>query len=79
MTMICVKIARLEEHYDGVAKSIDKIEKALTGNGKPGLVDRVDDLYKYVYMIIGGIAVIGVLWTVLTFIVPFITHRGLPL
>ena len=56
-----------------------EIKKELVGNGEPGLKKKVARLYKYVYMIMGGAIVIGFLWTVFTFVFPYINHKGLPL
>jgi hypothetical protein len=50
----------------------DQINK---DNGHDCIKTSVDKLWRYVYMVIGGSAVIGILWTALTLFVPLVVKK----
>lgn len=49
-----VRLARLEEKFDSMGSDIADIKKAIKGNGKPGLIDRVNDVEKKLAEHAGG-------------------------
>jgi len=53
---------------------VDHLEKQVNGNGKVGLVDRVNKLYTYVYIGFGIVLAIGGLWSIVTLILPLFVH-----
>lgn len=54
-----VRLARLEEKFDSMAESIETIKKSLSGNGKPGLIGRLDNVEKKLAEYNGGAKMFG--------------------
>ncbi len=49
-----VRMARLEEKFDNIAKDIQGIKKLLEGNGKPGVIGRLEEVEKKLAEYDGG-------------------------
>jgi hypothetical protein len=62
-------ILKIVETLGRLDERSEKLEKLLSGNGQPGIVQRVTDLEAHQNRVIGGFAVIGAigagLWSVL--------------
>lgn len=54
-----VRLARLEEKFDSMASDISQIKKSLEGNGKPGLIGRLNDVEKKLAEYNGGAKMMG--------------------
>jgi hypothetical protein len=54
---------------------MDDLILVVKGNGKQGLVEKVDILYKYVYYVMGGAATVGILYCIISFVLPLILQH----
>lgn len=54
-----IKVDKIDEKQDTIAEDIAIIKSYLIGNGRPGIIKRVDQHDKYLYMISGGMGLIG--------------------
>jgi hypothetical protein len=54
-----VRLARLEEKFDSMAKDINQIKKVLEGNGNPGFIGRLEEVEKKLSEYNGGTKMIG--------------------
>lgn len=65
------QLARLDERLNGMDQKLDKVIHAIEGNGKPGLiirVDRVEQRWKaiaWVLAIVGGTVIVELIQKVL--------------
>ena len=71
-TNLAVHFAK-DEARDGL---LHELVKEIKGNGKPGLVARVDKLFIYVAWICGVGAGITLIYTIATFIIPLLMHTA---
>ena len=54
-----VRLARIEEKFDSMAKDINQIKKSLEGNGNPGFIGRLEEVEKKLSEYNGGTKMIG--------------------
>lgn len=54
-----VRLARLEEKFDAMAKDINQIKKSLEGNGNPGFIGRLEEVEKNLSEYNGGTKMFG--------------------
>ncbi len=48
-----IKLTRIETKFEDLTKKIECIEKEIQGNGRKGIKQRIEDLEKFEYKIIG--------------------------
>jgi hypothetical protein len=82
MTEHCDNEKHCQQQFDILFEKLDRIDVAIRGNGKPGIIVRLDRLEqsaksqaKLIWLLAGAVAA-GLTTAIATILVNFLAHRG---